>query len=38
MDGRENILRAIRFQSPKRIPVAFWRWSPNDMEALDFAV
>ncbi|MGA2977287.1 MAG: uroporphyrinogen decarboxylase family protein [Spirochaetia bacterium] len=38
MDGRENILRAIRFQSPERIPVAFWRWGPNDMEALDFAV
>jgi uroporphyrinogen decarboxylase len=38
MDGRENILSAIRFMSPERIPVAFWRWGPNDMEALDFAV
>jgi uroporphyrinogen decarboxylase len=38
MDGRENVLRAIRFQSPQRVPRAFWRWGSNDMEALDFAV
>jgi hypothetical protein len=38
MDGRENILKAIRFQSPERIPRAFWRWGRNDTEAVDFAV
>src|SRR5208283_5103124 len=37
MDGRENVLRAIRFQSPERIPCAFWRWGPNDLESLEFA-
>jgi uroporphyrinogen decarboxylase len=38
MDGRENVLRAIGFKSPERIPRAFWRWGPNDMEAVEFSV
>lgn len=38
MDGRDAVLRAIRFQSPDRIPCAFWQWGSNDLEALDFAV
>jgi uroporphyrinogen decarboxylase len=38
MDARENALRALRLQSPERIPYAFWRWGPCDFEALDFSV
>ncbi len=38
MDSRERVLRAIRFQSPDRVPCAFWQWGPNDLAKLDFAV
>jgi hypothetical protein len=38
MDGREAVRKAISFRSPDRIPCAFWRWGPNDLEALEFPV